>query len=364
MIGPDPSIPAAELRPFHLAAERIAVNHLWEVVAPDVHRAHREKVTRALLERGCSSAELKAMAKQVLAMSSEEKKSLAEMMTKGFGPEQVALFALAGPSERQELTQSWLPSSAIPKLFRRLEESGATLATIKTGGVAIAVLAVVAAGVISQNSDMVQSATVLADGEGLPSSNTMGTVGIGTAAVIFSGVLLKSLQVIASESFRKPVEPQLATIQRDLEDRVSGMFRRLDRPEFSLVSGTTTEKKVIDELAAVPRAYLPLLAHLHPKELVVFLSSEDAARSDMMKRHPPETPQRVLTARALAKGRLHEFSSALLQPLSGWAAGPDTKNAVTLEKSLKVLREERASRREQQELPPARRDFSASLPKF
>ena len=46
MVGPNPSVPAAELRPFHLAAEWIAVNHLWEVVAPDVHRFRREKALR------------------------------------------------------------------------------------------------------------------------------------------------------------------------------------------------------------------------------------------------------------------------------------------------------------------------------
>ena len=363
MVGPNPSVPAAELRPFHLAAEWIAVNHLWEVVAPDVHRFHREKVTKALLERGCSSNELKAMAKQVLAMNGEDRKCLADMMEKGFQPEQVALFAMASPSERQEFARSWLPSSPIPKFFQRMEEGGNTLSIIRTGGVAVAVLMVAVAGVISQNSDIVQSAAVLADGEGLPASNPLSIAGVGTA-MVFGGMLLKTLQVVASESFRKPVEPQMAAVSRDLEDRISGIFRRTGLQEFPLVSGTTTEKKVMDELAAVPRSYLPLLTHLHPKELVVFLSGEDAARSDMMRRHPPETNQRVLCSRAMSNGRFHEFSSALQQPLSGWARGMETENAVTLDKSLKALREERAARREQQELPPARPDFSASLPKF
>lgn len=363
------TVPVAKLRQMKKFQVERRVDALWEMVAPDSPASQRHKLTESFVSRGSSEEELDALREQVLSMRLEEKQRLSEMLSRGFQPEQVALFAQSTREERDLLSDSWLSGAPAHEKVSRVRQGAQTLAMLKFGGVATASLIVLAVGVALQSPDIVETSTwtthlnAIASRESLKAIGTDAErMGLAGAVVAFSGLVYNATVMLVDEITREPVEGRLSHARRDLEDRVSGVFRRMDSSSLMVPGASIGESWTMKELEAIPSDYLPLLTHLHPKELVMFLGSEEEGRQDMMLKHRPGLDQRILTSRALASGRLREFSASLQQTLSAWEGGLKTKDAVTLDRTMMALREARQEKRKAGTLPPARPKFGPAAP--
>ena len=362
-------VPVAVLRQFKKFQVERRINALWETVAPDSSVLQRNQLTDSFVCRGASREELDRLHDRILALRAGEKKVLRDMIAGGFQPEQVALFAQSTREERKALADLWLSGAPARERVSQVQQGAQTLSAIKFGGVAGASLLVLVAGIALQHPGIIETSAWTTKLSAVTSREGVEALGIGAerlgmlgTAMAFAGMVYNGATMLASEITREPIDDQLATMRRNLDDRVWGAFRRMNFSSLLLPAGEADVTLVTKELESIPLAYLPLLTHLHPKELVMFLASEDEGRKDMMLRHQPGLEQRILTGRALASSRIKEFSSSLQQTLSAWEGGVETKNSVTLNGTMEALRKARQEKRQLGELPPARPTFGSSVP--
>ena len=340
-----------------------SLTDLWRFVAPTSSSESRTKLSKSFLSRGGTREDLGRLVGQARAMNPEERAALGLMVSQGFQPEQVLLFVQADERERLALSKSWLKTPAHEKLAR-FEGAASTVSTLQLGGTAISSLAVLALGLAMQDPNVVETAAWTTQLAKLVSDNSFDEIGTAATAmgaagvtVSFAGLLMKGFPLVAREWSREPTGECLDKTQRDLEDRVMGVFSRAKGVAFEVPGAAVSQDLALRELAAIPRTHLPLLDHFHPKELVVFLSSEDDVRSDMMLRHPPSAEARILTVRAMSSTRVGEFVGSLRQTVSTWEGGVADKGAITRDRSMAVLRQARLERRLAGAIPIARPRF-------
>ena len=167
-------------------------------------------------------------------------------------------------------------------------------------------------------------------------------VSVGSLAMGLVGLALKSSATLIQELLLKDA-PKTVTDQakRDLEDRVGGVFSRLGDQALSLPKGRIDQDAVRRELQAIPDTHLPLLTHLQPKELVMFLVADEDARESMMRTHPPETQQKTDVVRAMHPGKLQRSLETARQSLTAWEGLLSNGHGVTLSSTLAAFRQAR-----------------------
>ena len=356
--------PAVGLRLKDYARVRFGLDALWQLMAPEASPEAHQKLTDGFLSRGMSAQEIQAFAKKAKAeLSDSERNRMATMVAKGFEPEQVFLFIQSTPQERKRLEESWFKSlgqkgkDTIEQGFAR---SGAVTNAVLLG-VGTASLGSMALGAAVGQQDIVDVGRELA--QMMPGSlgdiatgvdvlmGDIGPAGVGALAVL----LARAVPFALKEIIRSPIEPKIEDARQCLYDRVHGVFARANDQAFGVPGAKVSEVEALQELAAVPVTHLPLLTHLRPQELVAFLSASDESRTAMMRTNPPGFEQRVDTIRAMTPGRWNEFKSAMQQAVSSWEGKLQDASAVTLQKSMAILRAERAMRRQQPEAMPSER---------
>lgn len=311
------------------------------------------------VQDGAKASELAAMLGKARSMSDLEKENLIGMTRRGLGPDQINLFIQSTPAERALLTEEWR-ADLVAKLKRAVPHAPQALGVGTTAGLvggAVGCLTFMSMTLMVQDASFFEAGRALLDalaspevgldsqGFNPPSADrlveTGASVSMGATLAI---LLIKSSHTVLSELIRADPQRALDKARLSLEDRIMGMFSRNNQKPFPLAGGTANLDRALKALQDMPDAILPILTHLQPKELVVFLETNDATRETMLRTNPPAMEQRIDAIRALHPTRLRRALATARQSLSAWEGRFSNKSTVSLQSSLAAMRKARNAR--------------------
>lgn len=359
----DGKIPLATHRIMDYANIHREMMKSMEVVLPQSSEETRRRVIEGFVEKGTTRAGFQTFFKRALLLSESEKTRFQSMAQHHLEPEQLLLFVQSDPQERKRLEGAWFKS--LGKQGKEVIEQGFARSGPITNmiliGVGVASLGSMAIGAAIGQQDVIDIGRELANqmpgalGD-IANGFNVAIEGMSPAALgAVIALLGRAVPFALKEIIRSPIENKIDDTRQLLIDRVHGVFSRANDASFEMPGQAATEAQSLQELAAIPASYQPLLTHMRPHELITFLNADDQARTTMMKTNPPGYEQRIDTVRALNPGRFNEFKSAMMQAVSSWEGKLQDAGAVTLKKTMQTLLTERALARQLENGPPPER---------
>lgn len=332
----------------------------WESVIPQTSQLAIQTLVEDFTKKGGNKRSMVELLRKATRSTLRDQKRLKLIVERGFKAEQVQLFLDATPKERQLLADAW--ENTLPARLKRMapQAPGVVQSAVTTSlvGGSLGSLVFMTMGLIVHDGSMVETGRILLNALADTSSVTgpdmlappgvdrliggAAAVSVGSLAMGLVGLALKSSATLIQELLLKD-DPKTVTdrARRDLEDRMGGVFSRLGDQALSLPKGRIDQDAVRRELKAIPDAFLPLLTHLQPKELVVFLVADEDARESMMRAHPPEAQQKTDVVRAMYSGKLRRSLETARQSMTAWDGLLSNGHGVTLASSLAAFRQAR-----------------------
>lgn len=359
------TVPLVQLRLWERDRALHRMRDAWRVAFPQVREDAREHLIQGWVERGFSAQNVRDVLAQTLALPTETKATVASMVDRRFTPEELALFLGSTPQEQKTWGEKWSGTPAKEWLAQAKERSyGLSMVVLVSSGMVLTLGA--AAGLAIQSPDLIGTVKSMAAARGIPDevSDVVGNLlalsaeNKGLSGLVGLSVLLfKTAPDIAEEFVRDPIHLKVESIQQSLQDRIHGFTST--QPFKHPIQGTLWDASaLVKELGAIPSPYLPLLTHFEPKSLALFLTSEEDTRESMLRQERPTQEQRLDTLRALNPGKRGEFVARVRQAWTLWEGKWGDQKGVTLDSSLKALREERQRQRSALQIAPAAPRFS------
>lgn len=352
--------PLSELRKFRktLAINRLA--ELWDVALPGLDRSQIDLIISDFTQKGVSEAELEGVLKKAMSFTEAEKETLNGLVVeRGVKAEQVHLFVQSTEAERKLLTEEWR-TDLVAKLKRAAPHTPQAMGLATTTGLvggSIGCLAFMTLTCMTQDAAFLEAGKALMgaivnpdlglnpQGFDIPNINRIAETGASVSmGATLSTLLLKSSHTVIAELFKADPRETLGKVRRDLEDRTMGVFSRNGQKPFPLVGNSSDQERALKALEDMPDSVLPILTHLQPKELVVFLEASDATRESMLRTNPPTIDQRIDSVRALHPTKLGRALATARQSLSAWEGPLSNQSTVSLNSSLATMRNERKAR--------------------
>lgn len=359
------TVPLVQLRLWERDRALHRMRDAWRVAFPQVREEAREHLIQGWVERGFSAQNVRDVLAQTLALPTETKATVASMIERRFTPEELALFLGSTPQEQQAWGQKWGRTSAKEWLSQAKERSyGLSMVVLVSSGMVLTLGA--AAGFFMQSPDLLDTVKSMANARGIPEgvSDVVGNLlalsaeNQGLSGLVgLSALMFKIAPDLAEEMVRDPIHLKVESIRQSLQDRIHG-FTSTQEFQHPIQRTSWSASALIQELGAIPSPYLPLLTHLEPKSLALFLTSEEDTRESMLRQERPSQEQRLDTLRALNPGKRGEFVARVRQAWTVWEGKWGDQKGVTLNSSLKALREERQRQRGALQIGPAPPRFS------
>lgn len=375
MTRAEADVPVARLRLMKRFAVQQGISAALEMLAPNASPDNREALIQAFISRGVTKREIQGFIKKSTRLGLHEREFLASIISRGFEPEQVYLFVTSTSYDRQDFIKSWQPEWGIRRgTLVSVGLAKQTLSKIGLASTAISALAFFSLGLANDNDAAVDTAKFVmgavmgtAQSMGLETSaanledpgSTMQAWSTSLALIMIG---MKAVDVALRELSRSCAEDDIKQAHGQLEDRIIGLFSRINHGTVPVPGASINQAQTLQELEAMPRAFLPLLTHLNPKELVVFLAGDEDARTGIVKHNPPRIEQRVAANRALNPGRISGAMAAARQSLSMWDGLVTDGKAVNLPSFISTLHQSREASRAKGLAPPSRPRFSTPGP--
>lgn len=345
--------PLHQLRRFRKDLALHKLEKFWEISLPGLDSAEVKSILHRFVQSGAKAGELAAMLDKAKSMDDLEKGNLIVMTKRGLDPHQIHLFIQSTPDERKLLTEEWR-TDLVAKLKRAVPHTPQAVGLATTTGLvggAIGCLAFMSMTLMTQDASFFEAGRALlgaiASPEvGLdslrfktPSADRIVETGASVSmGATLTTLLIKSSHTVISELLKSDPQQALDKARRDLEDRARGVFSRHGHEPFPLVGNATTPERALKVLEGMPDSILPILTHLQPKELVVFLEANDATRETMLRTNPPAMEQRIDAIRALHVTKLGRALATARQSLSAWEGPLSNQSTVSLKSSLAAMR--------------------------
>ena len=313
----DIHVPISDMRLFKRTQVVLKTTEGWAEALSDAPRNKIQDLVQDFVQHGLTENQFDDLSQHIAQLTRLERNRLGMMIGQNFKAEQIHLFVTSDPSERQQLIDAW--KQGMLKRAKQLATTAPsaiqTASTVLAAGGALAGLGFIGMSLITQDANMADTGKTilgaLADPQlGLDSTGwvhpTMAGL-IERAPEVSAGLALllmsaKAASAVIGELTKDNPQEVIAKTKRDLQDRVTGVFHRTSEMQYPTVRGMVTADNVNEHLNAVDDAYLPLLTHLEPKELVTFLTADDDGRAEMMRVNPPAPEQKIDTVRALHEG--------------------------------------------------------------
>lgn len=353
-------IPVKDLRlSMRMRVSRDLFN-LWSAALPGASSELIKVAVQGFIAKGVSRNEMESMLEKITQMGGIEKSNLSRLVLRGLQPEQIQLFVESTPKEREILVDDWRPG-LMAKMKRNAAHAPEALQTATSAGIiggALGCLAFMSMTLMVQDASFYESGKALlgalsnpslglsSEGWQRPSMDRIAEAGASASlAATLLTVLVKTSGSVLAELLKPDPSRLLDRDRIELEDKIMGAFARRGQEHLPSAATSIGQSGSLKHLKDIPNAYLPVLTHLQPKELVVFLAGDDQTRESMLRVNPPGMGQQIDTVRALHSTRMGRAWHTARQSLSSWEGLFSSPRSVSLDSSLAAMRSSRSERK-------------------
>ena len=324
---------------------KVAGNASWE---------KRHAFATKLIQKGLSKKESQEFIKSLEGFPLENRWAVGSMIENGLHPDLVLLYVKSPTNEsRKALEQSWLKGTPRHEWTQQIVDRSGNVGSMLFLAGTLSVSAAVVYGQLTSDPAAVEAGGIVSGYFPSTVGEVFELIASGNNPIMAAAAwsTYQAAMGVAKILQHEPVTQKTDKAMRDLQDRVNGVF---ERKEVVLLQGRPLGiEAVLRELENVKPAYSHILTHLEPRELVLFLASDDEVRAQHLSINRPGFRQRMDTASALAPKVRHEVEAKIQETFTVWDNPLMPLGKVTLTKSLSELRKDRQERLQINTLPLA-----------